>query len=199
MNAVRSHVEKEERIITMNEMIKYEEIEKKIITIRGQQVLIDRDVADLYGVETKRINEAVKNNPVKFPDGYIIALDGEEKAEVVENFDHLSVLKFSHVTATAFTEKGLYMLATILKSPAATQTTIAIVETFTKIRELSRTINLLPNVQEESAQKTLMQKSGELLADVLDDNTLKVSGDETTIELNLALLKIKHTVKRGKA
>jgi len=182
----------------MNEMIKFEEVEKRILTIREQQVLIDRDVAELYGVETKRINEAVKNNPDKFPNGYIIALDDEEKAEVVENFDHLKVMKFSHATTVAFTEKGLYMLATILKSPAATQTTIAIVETFTKIREFSRTINLLPDIQEETEQKALMQKSSEILAEVLDDNSLEVSGDETTIELNLAIMKIKHTVKRKK-
>ena len=182
----------------MSEIIKFEEVEKRIITIREQQVLIDRDVAELYGMETKDINKAVKNNPDKFPEGYIIALSCDEKSEVVENFHHLSMLKYSHATTTAFTEKGLYMLATILKSTAATQTTIAIVETFTKIRELSRTISLLPDIQEESEQKALMQKSGEILAEVLEDNTLQVSGDETTIELNLALLKIKHTVKRGK-
>ena len=90
------------------------------------------------------------------------------------------------------------MLATILKSPRATQTTIAIVETFAKIRELSKTISQLPDIQEEIQQKSLMQRSGELLAEILDDNALYVSGDETTIELNLALLKVKHTTKREK-
>ena len=94
----------------MNEIIRFEDVEKRILTIRGQQVLIDRDVADLYGVETKRINEAVKNNPKKFPDGYLLILCEEDKMEVVENFDHLSVLKYSHAPPTAFTEKGLYML-----------------------------------------------------------------------------------------
>jgi len=152
----------------------------------------------LYGVETKYINRAVKNNLDKFPEGYVINLSSEERSEVVQNLHHLSMLKFSHAETAAFTEKGLYMLATILKSPAATQTTIAIVETFTKIRELSRTISQLPDIEEEFAQKALMQKSGEILAEVLEDNTLHVSGDETTIELNLALLKIKHTIKRGK-
>ena len=90
------------------------------------------------------------------------------------------------------------MLATILKSPKAVQTTIAIVETFAKMRELSQTISLLPEVKEESHRKTLMQKGGEILAEVLDDHLLEVSGDETTIELNLAVMKIKHTVKREK-
>ena len=182
----------------MSEIIRFEEVEKRIITIREQQVLIDRDVAELYGVETKEVNQAVKRNLEKFPEGYVIEFTDNEKYEVVTNCDHLSVLKYSPNLPTAFTEKGLYMLATILKSPAATQTTIAIVETFTKIRELSRTISQIPDIEEESAQKALMQKSGEILAEVLEDNTLHISGDETTIELNLALLKIKHTVKRGK-
>jgi len=90
------------------------------------------------------------------------------------------------------------MLATIIKSPNATQTTIAIVEAFAKIRELSRTINQITDVQEESQQKALAHKSGKLLAEVLDDNIMEVSGDETTIEVNLAIMKITHTTKREK-
>jgi hypothetical protein len=78
----------------MNEIIYYESIENKILVIRGKQVIIDRDIAELYGVETKRINEAVKNNPDKFPEGYIITLDEIEKSDVVENFDHLAFMKF---------------------------------------------------------------------------------------------------------
>jgi len=182
----------------MNEMIRFEDVEKRIIAIREQQVLIDRDVAELYGVETREVNQAVSRNQDKFPEGYVVVLEESEKSELITICDRFNMLKHSAVPPTAFTEKGLYMLATILKSPAATQTTIAIVETFAKIRELSRTISLLPSVQEEVTQKALMQKSGELLADVLDDNSLEITGDETTIELNLAIMKIKHTVKRGK-
>ena len=74
-----------------------------------------------------RINEAVRNNPDKFPTGYIIELTKDEKNEVIENFDNPK-LKFFPVLPKAFTEKGLYMLATILKSPMAIQTTIATVE-----------------------------------------------------------------------
>ena len=99
---------------------------------------MDSDVAELYGVETKRVNEAVSNNPEKFPEGYVWVLNGTEKNEVVENFDHLHKLKFSPQFPKAFTEKGLYMLATILKSPKAVETTIAIVEAYAKLRELSR-------------------------------------------------------------
>ena len=65
-------------------------IKSKIITIQGQQVILDSDAADLYGVPTKRINEAIRNNPEKFPEGYIIILTDSEKAEVVENFDRKS-------------------------------------------------------------------------------------------------------------
>jgi len=90
------------------------------------------------------------------------------------------------------------MLATILKSPHATRTTIAIVEAYAKIRELSKAISQLPDIEDERQQKSLLQKSGEIIADILDENDLRVSGDETTIEVNLAVMKIKHTIKRKK-
>ena len=95
----------------------------------------------------------------------------------------------------AFTEKGLYMLATILKSTQATKTTIAIVETFSKIRELSRSLNMLAQTPEKNKQKSLLQKSGKIIADILDDD-LYVSGTETSVELNLAVLKIKHNIQQ---
>ena len=181
----------------MSEIISYSQVEEKILNIRGQNVLLDRDVADLYDVTTKEVNQAVKNNPSKFPDGYIIKLNSQEKNELVKNFDHFNTLKHSTSMPSAFTEKGLYMLATILKSPKATQTTIAIVETFAKMRELSRTIAQLSTYEETNQQKALMQKSGEILANVLEDD-FEISGDETTIEVNFAIMKIKHTIKRSK-
>jgi hypothetical protein len=108
----------------MEPVVRFGNVEDKIVAIRNQNVILDCDVADLYGVETKRVNEAVKNNPEKFPEGYIFELQVAEKQEVVEIFDHLASLKFSPQPPKAFTEKGLYMLATILKSARATQTTI---------------------------------------------------------------------------
>ena len=91
------------------------EVESKIITLRGQQVILDSDVAELYGVETKRINEAVGNNPEKFPEGYVFKLDNQEFNEL---WSKISTTKFqmTRQVPKAFTEKGLYMLATILKS-----------------------------------------------------------------------------------
>jgi hypothetical protein len=89
----------------VTEVIKFSEVENKIVEVRKQQVLIDTDVADLYGVETKRINEAVKNNPNKFPDGYLLELSQLEKNELVENFDRFDKLKHSTAIPKAFTEK----------------------------------------------------------------------------------------------
>ena len=85
-------------------------IEEKILTIRNERVILDCDVASLYGVPTKEINQAVRNNPEKFPKGYIFQTTDDEKSEVVKKFDHLGKLKFSPVNPTAFTERGLYML-----------------------------------------------------------------------------------------
>jgi len=165
------------------------QIEESIIEIRNQKVIIDSDVALLYGVETKRINEAVKNNLEKFPEGYVLELSKDEKNEVVEIFDHLHILKFSSALPKAFTEKGLYMLATILKSPQATQTTIAIIETFTKIRELGRTIEKISLIKSESDKKSLMQKGATLITELFE-NDLQINETETTIELNFAVLKL---------
>jgi len=125
-----------------------EDVEERVLVLRNQRVLIDSDVAELYGIETKRVNEAVRNNPEKFPYGYIFVLDKYEKQEVVENFDHLNKLKFSKVQPTAFTERGLYMLATILKSERAISTTLAIVDTFVQVREMARTMEALQTVDD---------------------------------------------------
>ena len=162
-------------------MIKIENIQEVIVELRNKKVILDSDVAKIYGIETKNINKAVKNNPDKFPKEYIIELDKEEKTEVVENFHHLSNLKFSPHLPKAFTEKGLYMLATILKSKQATETTIMIIDTFSKIRELSRTIKEISTQKDNSEHKKLMQKSGEIIAEILDDD-LETDGTETTIE-----------------
>ena len=178
----------------MKSLLKLEDVEKKVVTLRDQQVIIDSDVAELYGVETKRINEAVNNNPEKFPDGYVIDLNNKEFTILKSKFS-TSSWGGARKPPKAFTEKGLYMLATILKSKQAIETTLAIVETFAKIRELARTVSAMPDAKDEPEQKELMKKSGEIIAELLDDG-LSVNASETTIELNLAMLKIKHTVKR---
>ena len=185
----------------MSEMIRFEEVEKRVLTIQGQQVLIDKDVAELYGVETKRVNEAVTNNLEKFPSGYILTLAAEEWNSLRSNISTLEPSgkgKYSKYKPKAFTEKGLYMLATILKSPTATQTTLAIVETFAKIREFAKIVTQLPDIKEEPKKSALMQRGGDLFMDILEDNIMEVTSDEISLELDLSILKIKRSVKREK-
>lgn len=177
-------------------IVKFEAVEDYILTIRDIQVILDSDVAELYGVETRDINKSVKNNPDKFPDGYIIELDIHELDDLRCKFSTAKFTK-TRVAPKAFTEKGLYMIATILKSPRATQTTIAIIETFAKIKALSSTIKALTTVHDKQEQQTLMQKSGQIIAEILDED-LVTNESETTIELNFAVLKFKHTIKKKK-
>ena len=172
------------------------DVEARMIVLRNQPVLLNSDVAVLYGVQTKEINQAVRNNPQKFPYGYIFELDKYEKDEVVKNFDRLNNLKFSTVNPTAFTERGLYMLATILKSDRAVNTTLAIVDTFVQARELARTMEALQDVQDGGEQqKNLLHRTGALLSEMVGRN-LSTNTTETEIELNFAVVKIKHKVFR---
>ena len=126
-----------------------QEVEKRIIELRGTKVLLDSDVAMLYGVETKRVNEAVRNNPDKFPKGYIIELTDKEMQPLRSKFSTANISSKVRVNAKAFTEKGLYMLDTILKSP-----------------------------------KSIEETDGDF------------TESESTVELNLAILKVKRTVKK---
>ncbi len=187
------------------QIIKFETLESKLIALRDTLVLIDKDVAEIYGVETKRVNEAVKNNQGKFPDEtYVIELFEDEKKYVVENFDHLSKLKYSPHVPKAFTEKGLYMLATILKSDVATQATLQIVETFAKIKELSRNINAIMKTTDKSVQKELAQKSNKILEEVIDidddvfddDVEGEIIETQTKFEFNLGFAKVSRSIKK---
>lgn len=165
-------------------------VESRIITLRNRQVIIDRDVAELYGVETRDINKAVKNNPKKFPDDFIFKLQPAEKQELVENFHRLQPLKFSTVEPRAFTEQGLYMLATILKTPMATDTTIAIIRTFTKLRVLARGLQRIndtiaqggvPSEAEQSEVRGMMNN--------IFKDPLPVRMQKFTFGLNLGFVK----------
>ena len=127
----------------MDELIVQGEINSRILTLRGKQVMLDRDLAELYQVETKVLNQAVKRNIKKFPSGFLFQLNNDEKNELVTNCDRFKKLKHSSVNPYAFTEQGVYMLATVLKSDVATEVNIAIIRTFTKLREFSRHYNAL--------------------------------------------------------
>ena len=186
-------------IVNMN-IVKFEAVEHKIINIRGESVILDSDVAELYGVETKRVNEAVSNNPEKFPEGYIFQLEQEEwnslksKISTLKNLGRGQHKKYLPI---AFTEKGLYMLATILKSYQATNTTLMIIETFSKMRELGRNIKAMSELKTENEKHPLMKRSGELISEMFE-NDLGINESETTLEINFAVLKLKHTIKKGK-
>lgn len=175
------------------------EVESKIITLRGLQVILDSDVAELYGVETKRINEAVSNNPEKFPNGYVWELGEDDISSLRSKFSTLKKTgrgQHSKYPPKAFTEKGLYMLATILKSPKAVETTIAIVEAYAKLKELSRVVVDIPQQEDNSSeQQLLLHRGGQIVEDIMTDILPKQSS-ETSFELNLAMFKFKHSVRR---
>jgi phage regulator Rha-like protein len=178
------------------DILKFNSVEEKIITLRGISVILDSDVAELYGVETKEINQAVRNNPEKFPDGFLFTLEQQE-FEFLRSKILTTNFSKTRVLPKAFTEQGLYMLATILKSSKATQATLGIIQAFTKLRELSRAVAQLSETQDETKKKSLMQRSGEIIADILGDG-LEVTDAETTWEVNLALMKFKRTVRQKK-
>lgn len=182
-----------------NNLIPYNEVDEKIVIIREQRVLLDCDVAALYGVETKRLNEAVKNNPEKFPKGYVFELSQDESSILRSKISTLEKQKgkgyHSKYNFKVFTEKGLYMLATILKSERATATTIAIIETFDKVRELKRELIELHQETDKEKQKTKMRHFGGVLTDIVMPD-LQAQETESSLEIDFLISKIKHTVKR---
>ena len=125
---------------------------------------------------------------------------------MVENFDHLSALKYSPYTPKAFTEKGLYMIATILKSEIATNATLQIIETFAKIKELSRNINDIMKTTDEDVQKELAQRSNKILEEVIDieddvlvdDEDGEIIETQTKFEFNLGFAKVSRSIKKIK-
>lgn len=180
------------------EIIEYQEVEKKIIQIRGEKVIVDSDVAELYGVETKIVNQAVSRNLDKFPEGYILELNTLEKNKLVTNCDRLINLKYSTVLPKAFTERGLYMLATILKSSKATKTTLAIIEAFVKTREISRTIIDIVNEPEDGGRsKSLSNRVGQLIGELImpNETELETISVETSTKLKfLSMIEVTRTI-----
>ena len=128
-------------------MVPVGKIEQRILLIRDEKVIVDADLAEFYGVPTKRLNEQVKRNKDRFPDDFMFQLSVEEKSEVVANCDHLSKLKYSSSLPYVFMEHGAIMAASVLNSRRAVEVSVFIVRAFVKLRrmvaeniELSRTI-----------------------------------------------------------
>ena len=177
--------------------IAYSDVERLIVDVRGQPVIVDADVAKLYGVATKRVNEAVRNNPEKFPADYMFALTADELSDLRSKISSAKVSSKSRALPKAFTEKGLYMLATVLKSQRATEASFAIIETFAKVRTLRRELVELHNVQKGRVQAEKMRHFGETLSDIVMPD-LETVETESSLELNFLIGKLKHTVRRIK-
>ena len=185
-------------------MIKIEEIKELIVELNGQKIIVDKDIAELYGVETRDINKAVKNNPEKFPNGYMYEVSDQEFEYLRGKFSTAKFAK-TRTNTKVFTEKGLYMLATILKSTKATQATLMIIETFSKIRELSRNINSIMKTTDEDLQKELANKSNKILEeiieitpDVLEDDEGEIVETTTKFEFSLGFAKVSRSIKKIK-
>ena len=192
-------IEEQTNIKSEGELV-VQKVESMILEIRGVNVILDADVAYLYGVETKRINEAVKNNPDKFPEDYMFVLANEELQVLRSTRSTSNILrsKFSTKSRTlpkAFTEKGLYMLATILRSKKSIEVTFAIIETFVKVRKMKRELVDLHNETDKNILSEKMNHFSDVLSDIVMPD-LETSETESILELNFIIGKIKHTVKR---
>ena len=187
-------IEEQTNIKSEGELV-VQKVESMILEIRGVNVILDADVAYLYGVETKRINEAVKNNPDKFPEDYMFVLANEELQVLRSKISTAKVSNKSRALPRAFTEKGLYMLATILRSKKSIEVTFAIIETFVKVREMKRELVDLHNETDKNILSDKMNHFSDVLSDIVMPD-LETSETESILELNFIIGKIKHTVKR---
>lgn len=143
-------------------------IESRIQVLRGQRVMIDADLAELYGVPTKALNQAIKRNANRFPQDFLFQLEPTEKAEVVTNCDHLQKLKFSKVLPYAFTEHGAIQAANVLASSQAVEMGIYVVRAFVHLREAA---SLNADVAKRLSELELKTKSLELSHDTFSRNT----------------------------
>ena len=180
--------------------INQNDIQSRMLVVRNQAVLLDRDVAALYQVETREVNQAVRNNPEKFPEGFVWELDGAEtealRSKILTLDTNPGRGHHSKHGYKVFTERGLYMLATILKGKVATRATLAIVNTYAQLRSMVSDMEALQTLKDGSPeQATQLTQVGHKLAELIGEN-LSTESTKTTIELNLAVLKITHEVTR---
>lgn len=136
-------------------MMPLSRIESCIMEIRGHKVMLDTDLAELYGVPTKALNQAVKRNKERFPDDFMFQLSNSEKAEVVTNCDHLVKLKYSSALPYAFTEHGAIMAASVLNSPQAVDVSVFVVRAFVRLREMVITHKQLAHKLDDLERKVV--------------------------------------------
>lgn len=171
------------------------EVENKIAVIRGIPVIADADVAALYGVKTKEVNQAVYNNPDKFPPGYMFELSMNELQDLRSKILTTNVSSKNRKTTKVFTERGLYMLATVLRGDRAREVTFAIIETFYKVRSLKRELLELHSEPDKEVQNQKMKHFGEVLSDIVLPD-METSETESSLEINFIIGKLKHSVKK---
>jgi phage regulator Rha-like protein len=160
-------------------LVPNELITSRILLIRDQKVMIDSDIAELYGVSTTRLNEQVKRNKTRFPNNFMFELTKDEKQEVIANCDHLEKLKFSPVLPKVFTEHGIMMVANVLTSERAIQVSIQIIEVFIKMREiLTDNLSLKLEIEEIKKKLTNHSKNIELVFNYLDELTDKKDNEK---------------------
>lgn len=189
----------------MSDITKYESFKNKLLLLQDTWVLLDKDVAELYDVEPKKLRQQVKRNIEKFPRDYAYQVSDDELRIMGSQNVTPSKQHYGGHNPWVFTEKGLYMVATILKSPKATEATFTIIETFAKIKELSRNINALGNAKTKEEQKEIAQNVGEVFEEIIDlEPVEEKSGEEIVevenrIELNIGFVKVSRTTKSRKS
>jgi hypothetical protein len=144
-------------------VVKVGSIQQRILLIRGIKIIIDADLAEFYGVPTRRLNEQVKRNRERFPEDFMFQISPREKAEVIANCDHLKKLKFSKALPFAFTEHGAIMAAAVLNSPRAVDVSVFVVRAFVQLREIISGHRELARKIDELERK-LSDHDGQILA-----------------------------------
>ena len=187
------------------QVTKFKTLEKKLIALRDTLVLLDKDVAELYTIEPKKLRQQLKRNLNKFPQDYAFQVSDEDLELMVSQNVTPSKKQYGGTNPWVFTEKGLYMVSTILKSENAVNATFTIIETFAKIKELSRNINDIMKTTNETTQKKLAQKSNLILEDIIDiepdvleDEDGEVIETTTKFEFNLGFAKVSRSIKKLK-
>ena len=142
------------------------QIAQLILLIRERRVILDADLAELYGTKTKRLNEQVKRNKGRFPDDFILQLTADEKSEVVANCDHLERLKYSPRLPYAFTEHGALMAATVLNTPQAVNVSVYVVRAFVKLRDILASNKELAVILTELEQR--VSSHDETISELID-------------------------------
>ncbi len=179
----------------MSNEITAKTIEAKILTIRNQQVMIDRDLAELYGTETKVLNQVVKRNIERFPEDFMFALDKSEKDELVTNCDRFKTMKHSSVTPYAFTEQGVAMLSSVLKSPTAVEVNIQIMRAFVAMRHFlqnnAKVFSEINTIKKQLLDTNVHQKETDKKVEVLFDLIDKYNVKDT----QYPTLTLNHTTK----